>query len=423
MRAGHIGQWNYSPQPQQCKATKVNPPPDLSHVGDIDDPTVSINPEASEATGKDEEKRSGRFRRIKLIHQLLRSKGFITFADFKRIAAAQSIPEATRETFHADVDALNYLLDAVIKEAKFEDGSLGYFLSTRRIETTKRQREQFERSRKEVIARLAGGLLLGEHADHLPTAIAPLLQADLLKRLRAQSSQTANQHAEIIIRKLQDQAWRHLQRQIAVDSGTTNEVFCSEILSGLALPRPALNRLIVCTNSRAIFNILGVPGVPIKTIIVGGQQLFQTESIAGNLAEQFLKATNLSFSMSFIGATVVDLRNMVLGGDYDADSAIKSELLSRSEIRVVMADRSKFMTGPYAAYNRFAMISPTVVDLIITDEIDHEHMDKINKMGVPVLAMNIIHPSPPSGETGQKEETRTKRGSKAGQRKKPPTSR
>lgn len=373
----------------------MNPPLNLSHVGDIDDPTVFIDPESAFTDQQADEKRSARFRRIKVINQLLRSKGFITFADFKRISESQNIPEVTRETFHADVDALNYILDQIIKETKFEDGSLGYFLFTRRVETTKRQREGFERPRKEVIARLAGGLLLGEEKSHTPSLIAPLLQKDLIKRLLSQTTPNAAHNAEMIIRKLQDQAWRHLQRQIAIDSGTTNEVFCSEILASLVLPRPGLNRLIVCTNSRAIFNILGVPGVPIKTIIVGGQQLFQTESIAGNLAEQFLKATNLSFSISFIGATVVDLRNMILGGDYDADSSIKSELLSRSELRVVMADRSKFMTGSYAAYNRFAVIDPSVVDLIITDEIESAHMTEINKKGVPVLAMKIIDAEPP----------------------------
>lgn len=371
----------------------MNSQDDYSHVGDIDDPTAVIDPEST-GIGAEDDKRSSRFRRLKVINQHLRSQGFITFTEFKRISTSLDIKEVTRETFHADVDALDYMFYGSIKEAKFEDGSIGYFLTTRRIETTKKQREALERPRKEVIASLAGGLLLGEDKFANVFSVNPAPQKELIKLLRGQNGPGAQLKAESIIRMLKESAWRPLQRQIAIDSGTTNEVFCSEVLAKLTLPRPSLSRLNVCTNSRGIFNILGVPGVPIKTIIVGGQQLFQTEAIAGYLAEQFLKAANLSFSMSFIGATVVDLRNMFLGGDYDADSAIKSDFLSRSELKIVLADKTKFMGGSFAAYNRFAKIHPSVVDLIVTDEIDAQHMAKINEEGVPVLALKITGADP-----------------------------
>jgi DeoR/GlpR family transcriptional regulator of sugar metabolism len=74
-------------------------------------------------------------------------------------------------------------------------------------------------------------------------------------------------------------------RLIAIDSGTTN-IILSRFLkkSPIPLQGSSLCSLTVCTNSRRIFEELGPSEVWIKSIIIGGQQMFRSPTIAGAIS-------------------------------------------------------------------------------------------------------------------------------------------
>ena len=163
--------------------------------------------------------------------------------------------------------------------------------------------------------------------------------------------------------------WEEKHRLIAIDSGTTNIVL-SQCLRQLSLPVPGSNlcSLTVCTNSRRIFEELGPSNVPIKTIIIGGQQKYRSPTVAGAMAEMFLRTvTFLQFGICFLGATKVDLDRLAVCSDSQEEASIKTLLLERSSLRVIIVDDSKLQVGPGREGYRFASIDPQHIDLVITN--------------------------------------------------------
>ena len=194
--------------------------------------------------------------------------------------------------------------------------------------------------------------------------------------------------------------WDETSRLIAIDSGTTN-IILSRFLKKIPLPLQGsrLCSLTVCTNSRRIFEELGPSDVWIKTIIIGGQQMYRSPTIAGAMAELFLRSASiLQFSICILGSTRIDLDRFAICSDSQEESSIKNLFMDRSSLRVIVVDNFKFQTGPGREGYRFASIDPKHVDLIITnsplcDQLDAEAINKsfvekinaIESRGVPVL--------------------------------------
>lgn len=163
--------------------------------------------------------------------------------------------------------------------------------------------------------------------------------------------------------------WAERSRLIAIDSGTTN-ITLAKYLAHLQLPLTgsSLCSLTVCSNSRKIFEVLGPANVAVKTIIIGGQQKFRSPTIAGAMAEIFLKsATLLQFGMCIIGSTKVDLEHFAVCSDSQEESSLKNLLMERSSLRIILVDDSKFQTGPGREGYKFCSIDPKHIDLVITN--------------------------------------------------------
>jgi DeoR/GlpR family transcriptional regulator of sugar metabolism len=195
--------------------------------------------------------------------------------------------------------------------------------------------------------------------------------------------------------------WEESSRLIAVDSGTTN-IQLSRILKKLPIPLVGspLASLMVCTNSRKIFEVLGPSDVWVKTIIIGGQQKFRSPTIAGAMAEIFLRSVSiLQFGMCILGSTRVDLDRFALCSDSQEESSIKNLIMDRSSLRVICVDDSKLQSGPGREGYRFASIDPRQIDLILTNcplqragqKAKEEYVsflakiESIESRGVPVL--------------------------------------
>ena len=163
--------------------------------------------------------------------------------------------------------------------------------------------------------------------------------------------------------------WAESSRMVAIDSGTTN-ILLARYLKATHIPIEGseLCSLTVCTNSRRIFEELGPSGVWIKTIIIGGQQLFRSPTIAGAMAEAFLRGVSiLQFGMCVLGSTRIDLDRFAICSDSQEEASIKNLLMDRSSLRIVCVDNSKLQSGPGREGYRYASIDPKHIDLIITN--------------------------------------------------------
>lgn len=226
--------------------------------------------------------------------------------------------------------------------------------------------------------------------------------AELILERLEQSKVAREDRVKTLKSNLKDH-WAESNRLVALDSGTTN-VMIARYLSQLRLPMPGspLCSLSVCTNSRRIFEILGDSSVSIKTIIIGGQQKFRSPTIAGAMAELFLRtASILQFGMCILGATKIDVQRFAACSDSQEESSMKHLMMQKSSLRIIAADSSKFQSGPGREGYKFASLDPSHIDLIITnspirkvgkkvaDEEEFAHfrnmVGAIESRGVPVL--------------------------------------
>jgi DeoR/GlpR family transcriptional regulator of sugar metabolism len=229
-------------------------------------------------------------------------------------------------------------------------------------------------------------------------------------RCRSNYPRTFTKAHEILL-QLED-FWRIEQsRVIAVDCGTTNRRLM-DILKYVDIPCPftSMSSLTVCTNDRKIFEMIGVPSVSIRTIICGGQQRLLTESIAGALAELFLRtAATLQFGIAIVGSAVIDLSRHACCSDSQEEAAIKTLMFQKSTMRIVLVDNTKLVRKPMREAYRFATLNPEQIDVIVvnkplrvedlpgastSDEREHQRrvakefpslVESIEERGVPVL--------------------------------------
>ncbi len=201
-----------------------------------------------------------------------------------------------------------------------------------------------------------------------PTWKLPPTTADILNAITAWNKDSLRDKSREVIYKI-EQFWKDMHRSVAIDAGTTNDAL-SRRLEKLSLPmkRGRLSRLTVCTNSRTIFQRIGVANVLIKTIVTGGEQLGQSDALAGYLAENFLKANNqMRFGMTMIGAGTVDPRTMNAYVEEAPIANMKALFLEKSVIRILAADHSKLLKRLSASANYpFSSIDPEYLDLIVT---------------------------------------------------------
>jgi len=172
-----------------------------------------------------------------------------------------------------------------------------------------------------------------------------------------------------IVRHKWHEMLKETSRMIVLDSGTTNEKLASK-LAALAIPVRGtnLNYLTVATNSRLIFNEIGDPEVPIRSIVIGGQQSGRTSSISGAIAEQFLRtATLLHFGVGIIGATAISTEKGFCYADSQGEAVMKGLLLDRCSMRIIIADNSKLAKNPAGGGYAVCALDPNFVDLIITN--------------------------------------------------------
>lgn len=309
--------------------------------------------------------------RRRFILERLRSEGHVLADEIRDAGVKLDFPTGP-QSLKDDLEFLRLLLDINVIPERTPRG-IAYFDRSSVNTSAKEVRARHNEAGKLAMAWIAGSLALGAKVGeryvagnkttkdetshyHLPCP------SQILEHMHAQPG------SEAVISKLR--LWMaQITRRICVDSGSTVDAFCENVLAGFKVPSidNIINHLEVCTNSRSVFSVLGKSSVNARTIMIGGSQEPKTETVCGHLAEVFLENSGLRFGMTFIGATFVDIRQNCVGADYLRDGAMKAMMLDRSAIRVLIADSEKFMENSYRASYKFSAFSKDAFDILITD--------------------------------------------------------
>ena len=164
---------------------------------------------------------------------------------------------------------------------------------------------------------------------------------------------------------------------IYLDSGSTCALLAEQLV-GMSLR--------VVTNSIAVMNALArAHGVSLFSI--GGSYRREAGSFLGPLALENIKGFQIE--TCFVGATGISGRG-VFSSQNILESQIKSEILSKSRRRIVLADTSKFSAN---AFSVFARVGD--VDVIVAEH-DFAEATNLRELGFEVLLADQASPARPA---------------------------
>jgi DeoR/GlpR family transcriptional regulator of sugar metabolism len=210
--------------------------------------------------------------------------------------------------------------------------------------------------------------------------------------------------------------WAMSQRSLFLDAGTTTQIFAQEFLQFFRFPlsgiqpetKPevdsgelAVNKIEVITNDRYIFNRLGDATVDIKTIMVGGRQQFRSSSTSGILAERFLEVNNIRADVAIVSATNVFIpsrqqksqlgQKAMIYAENEHFAALKRHFLDRSNIRIIVADATKFNSYPKPLDIHICPLQCNNIDLVVTNKADTETSEYFkHTLGIPLIAYERV---------------------------------
>ncbi len=323
-------------------------------------------------------------------------------------------------------------------------GALEWIDNSRKHGGTRHERRRIQETEKKKIGALATALITGfglfafdrKKTDEVPE----------LKDIRIGMLDDVLKQADGADLRLKLKAfWRDGQRTIFVDAGTTMQTLAERYLQHLEIPLDgasfqfteeesaeekkaqegkttggqsdhknaaaeeakldasekeatragrSVNKIEVITNDRLIFNCLGDAKVQIKTIMIGGRQQFRSNSVAGLMAENFLKANDIRAGMAIVSATGIyfnfEKKKAFFYAENEHFASMKRQFLDRSTIRIIVADYSKFSDQERVTDVRICNVENNGIDLVLTDRVDAEVKTFFNKLGVPIVAYDSL---------------------------------
>jgi hypothetical protein len=249
---------------------------------------------------------------------------------------------------------------------------------------------------KKQISRVAASLVLGT-SEGTGTArevlasryvggareklLAPLFVVERVLQMRGElpgATEVAAKRLEALAVKLKRYT-SVASRTIYLDSSTTVDAV-SGLLSAVSIPfscQPqgvddeakktltGASFLEAWTSSRTTFSRLGAMNVNIRTLVLPGWQDQDNETLCTFFARDFISRVDPKFGMCLVGAPGLDLERNLLGASHHSDGDLKLRVLERSQIRVVLADFSKFNAQRYDACGSIS----DNIDLIISDRV------------------------------------------------------
>ncbi len=237
------------------------------------------------------------------------------------------------------------ILEILLKENRIEVSALAELLGV--TEATIRRDLKFLESQEKLL-RTHGGAIYRDQ---------PIFwQTTMIESRKREHPQEKTSIARYVAAFIKD------GESLLIDGGSTNMV----IAEALAKVR---KNLMVVTNSQQIAEIIANGDGDNRSIVIGGELMYQTQNTVGPIAENMLKRFRLD--KAIIGATSI----MPGEGCYSAnpqEGEIKQQMISQATESYIVVDSSKI--GKYALYlfNDF-----TGVDAVITDMMIHEQDKKL----------------------------------------------
>lgn len=335
-------------------------------------------------SGSGSDSKESTHKRRRFIVSALQSQSRISLKAIQRV-----FPDAKRSSIEFDVDKMNEIGLPYILEN-------GYITNPSTLHTTDPfDRMENEAMEKQMVGALLTSLIMGFSDSWEERAISPkgaegergqfnsstvrlwdmyseqypFYSKDEILNMLVRLSKAPKQSKGTLRTKLRA-LWGERARIVTLDSGTTNFI-TAKILSETPIPTwgSSLTFLTVCTNCRNIFNLLGDPSVPIRTIVIGGQQRQPSSAIAGALAESFVRHCDLlNFGVTILGATEVDVRKGLCLSHTQEESIIKGLMLAKSSLRVLAVDNTKLRFDSPGKSYAFCQLNNENLDLIITNK-------------------------------------------------------
>lgn len=331
------------------------------------------------------------FWRRRFIWETVSREGYLSYSELKRGVQSwrrekeRPVGDLAPQAIADDIKFWNHLgirLVAVVPKGEHVDKRERWIIDEAAAHiSSKDPRANLNLTEKQAIADFAMGMICGFGFDSPDGAhtTSPVSKPQKFEHcynwldIRAELVRKRPSRAEAVCHHILGRLlamYAEENRGLAFDAGTTNDKII-DYISELELPTEfsKLAHLTVCTNSRGMFQKLGEPKVGAKVIVIGGEQRWRTEVVAGSLAELFIRAAGLlHFSVSFVGATILDLTHMHVCSDSQEEARLKSLLFERSSLRIVNADWSKWQPYPMRITFPFARLNPQQFDAIITSE-------------------------------------------------------
>jgi len=376
---------------------------------------------------KDENKA---IKRRRLVWDELQKNGIVSLNTINlRIESSDSgLQKIQRPTLYDDIQFLREFFGQQIEKSADRGNDPTFILLNNYVATTRHMRSELNADKKRIINKILGSLILanlrlnevfqkGSSQFDVPViqnkanlsedSIENLLMTGeeleaIINRpvdLCSQKASAAHASMQGIAENLRGRIldmlefWcRSVRRTLCIDAGSSNELFTKNILRKLQLPLPSLFQMSVWTNNIGVFNALVNPPIDgLEAITVAGTPQRKTGSLGGWLALKSLEAINPGFGVGVVGCTALVFENdkVSFGADSDTDAAMKAEFLTRSTLRIVVADSSKWSNRPYSGYYQFGRPDPQGIHLVITDRVRSEHMLKLLNQGTYVLAETV----------------------------------
>ena len=355
--------------------------------------------------------------RRRFISEEIHQKGTISENEIRGWLKQEGYPsketEVALKTFRTDMEFLRDFEDRKIFEKRDPDSKeLSWFDDSRPLGATRNERLKYCYDAKSKIGEVILSLLLGfkkitldrRHDD----GGKDVLKIETLDDVKRQIRDFYKADKNRLLEKLTS-FWESSQREIFLDAGTTTHIFARDFLQYCPIPmfglserearqlganqeeEASINRCDVITNDRHIFYCLGQSNIEPRVTMVGGAQQYRSSAVAGIMAERFLKVNRLTAGMAIIATSDVCLgpeendRSFICA-DSEPVGSIKVRFMERADIRVVVADSSKFHFKKKHSGWQICAIKQRNIDLVITDKATPELREHFKKLGVPLVA-------------------------------------
>jgi DeoR/GlpR family transcriptional regulator of sugar metabolism len=223
---------------------------------------------------------------------------------------------------------------------------------------------------------------------------------DVIYGGRASLDASLNDQREQILSQFQGRTlaalkviYQRRERTLYLDGGSST-LSVAENLKVTPLPCDKLKiwNVEVITNSPPVVTCLADYADSPEVILIGGRMQSESLAIAGHLADEFMRRTDLLADFAVIGCVAMDLHRG-FGATTEDEAHLKSSILQRARVRIVVMDSTKDQMNSPVTFS-FAPVSSDAVDILISDDAIISHAPfcaELKARGIQLFCPQFLH--------------------------------